>query len=345
MLQIQQMITQKRCYINGNHPRYIVIHETDNYSKGAGAKKHAEAMRNGNLEGTVHYYVDDRNIVQALSHKDGAYAVGKVYGTSSRPDCTNLNSINIEICVNPDSDYTAARRNCIELTKYLIRNTGIKASEVIRHYDAKAKYCPRKMMDDPKLWKDFLEKIADPSYIPPEEEEEEDRKGWVELGDRGEKVRDLQTKLSQTGYSLDIDGIFGKETDRMIRDFQQKAHIAVDGQAGKDTLAALKAAITAIGKRPDSSWVASLQHELNVQFHNNLAVDGIPGPKTLAACITIKPGARGNITRLIQQQIGTDADGIWGEKTTTAVRTYQKTHKIGESGIIDTATWKILLCL
>ena len=58
-------------------------------------------MYNGNLKGTVHYYVDDINIYQTLEHKHGAYAVGdnnnKV--SNSLYGIHNQNSINIEICI------------------------------------------------------------------------------------------------------------------------------------------------------------------------------------------------------------------------------------------------------
>lgn len=77
-------------------------------------------------------------------------------------DATNRNSINIEICVNQDGDYSKARLNCIELVKYLIKTMGIPAENVIRHFDAKGKYCPRKMMDNPELWAEFKRMISVP---------------------------------------------------------------------------------------------------------------------------------------------------------------------------------------
>ena len=36
---------------------------------------------------------------------------------------------------------------------------GILGKKVIRHYDAKRKWCPRKMMDSPELWTDFCLRI------------------------------------------------------------------------------------------------------------------------------------------------------------------------------------------
>ena len=135
---------------------------TDNYSKGAGALKHAQAHKNGNLSTSVHWYVDDTVAVQTLDYRDGAYAVGRQYGTPLVAGVTNTNSINIEICVNPDSDYDQARANCIKLVRQIMAETGIGADHVIRHYDAKRKHCPRKMLDQPQLWTDFKAALSEP---------------------------------------------------------------------------------------------------------------------------------------------------------------------------------------
>lgn len=49
--------------------------------------------------------------------------------------------------------------------------------------------------------------------------------------------------------------------------------------------------------------VRNLQTELNRQFNKGLNVDGYFGQSTLNACITVREGARGNITRFIQQRV------------------------------------------
>lgn len=92
-------------------------------------------------------------------------------------------------------------------------------------------------------------------------------------------------------------------------------------------------------------WIRQLQHQLNVQFSAGLAEDGIAGPKTLAACITCRPGARGEITRLIQSKVGSTADGIWGNNTTVAVRAYQSAHGLAADGIVGKNTWRAMLGL
>lgn len=158
----KQYISEVNTYPGRNNPKYIVIHETDNFNNGSGAQRHAEAQYKGHLSGmSAHYYCGSDGIYQAASHEDGTMSIGKEYDTNhSIKEASNLNSINIEICVNPDGDYNKARANAIELVKSLIKTTGIPAERVIRHYDAKGKYCPRKMMDNPALWEDFKAQIS-----------------------------------------------------------------------------------------------------------------------------------------------------------------------------------------
>lgn len=70
-------------------------------------------------------------------------------------------------------------------------------------------------------------------------------KSWIELGDRGDNVKTLQTKLNKLGYKLDIDGICGNATVAAIKDFQKKYNLTIDGQAGKNTITKLDSVIAA----------------------------------------------------------------------------------------------------
>lgn len=70
-------------------------------------------------------------------------------------------------------------------------------------------------------------------------------KNWIEYGDKGNDVTILQTKLNKVGYKLEVDGICGNATVAAIKDFQRKYNLAVDGQAGKNTITKLNSVIAA----------------------------------------------------------------------------------------------------
>lgn len=238
-MNINKMITKKRCYVGQNNPSYVVIHETDNWSKGAGAKTHANAMYNGNLDGTVHYYVDSVSVYQTLEHQDGAYAVGDGHGEYG---ITNRNSINIEICVNPESDYYKAVDKAEQLAAYLLKQYGWDTSRLKRHYDASRKHCPRRILDE-GLWPEFVKRAA--AYMSGIEVGEitSPVSNCLGNGDTGSEVRKLQEDLIALGYdcgAYGADGSFGDDTETAVKAFQKANNLTVDGLAGENTLAKIK---------------------------------------------------------------------------------------------------------
>ena len=63
---------------------------------------------------------------------------------------------------------------------------------------------------------------------------------WVSLGSRGPSVAQLQRELQAAGISPGpIDGIFGAMTERAVRAYQEKFHLAVDGIVGPQTWGSL----------------------------------------------------------------------------------------------------------
>ena len=97
------------------------------------------------------------------------------------------------------------------------------------------------------------------------------------------------------------------------------------------------------------SWIKRLQQECNKQGFSNQVVDGIAGPNTLNGCPLLKIGARGNITKLLQEKLtalgyGTNGvDGIFGNGTKNAVIRYQKAKGLSADGIVGKNTWRKIL--
>lgn len=70
----------------------------------------------------------------------------------------------------------------------------------------------------------------------------EQGKAIVQAGQQGEAVKTLQRLLSAAGYPLEADGDFGEITEGKLKHFQKDHGITRNGQLGKTTLTALKAA-------------------------------------------------------------------------------------------------------
>lgn len=247
-MNIIKMISKKNCYIGQNRPAYIVIHETDNWSKGADAKAHAHAMKNGNLEGTVHYYVDSKSVYQTLDHADGAWAVGDGKG---KYGITNRNSISIEICVNPETDYYTAVDKTEQLAAMLLKQYGWGTDRLKRHYDASRKHCPRRLMDEGK-WPEFVKKTE--SYMKNEKlQNKNETTETKDLVQKNQSAVPLTEKLtvqlpiirkSSTGPAVSmlqailqvkVDGIFGMETETSLKAFQKNVKVVTDGICGAET--------------------------------------------------------------------------------------------------------------
>lgn len=55
----------------------------------------------------------------------------------------------------------------------------------------------------------------------------------------GEDVRQFQAALKQAGMSVTIDGVFGRETEKLVKQFQQQKNLEADGIVGAGTRKAL----------------------------------------------------------------------------------------------------------
>lgn len=63
----------------------------------------------------------------------------------------------------------------------------------------------------------------------------------LQSGSTGSEVKELQWMLRQRGFDVgEPDGVFGKQTDQAVREFQAKNGLIGDGIAGPETLAALE---------------------------------------------------------------------------------------------------------
>lgn len=139
-----QYVSNKNTKSGTMTPNYIVIHNTDNFKKGANALAHAKAQYNGNFSDmSCHWYVDDGDTAyQATPHNKGAWHVGKNYGGKLFGTVSNNNTVGIEMCVQSGYDYEKAFQNTVELCRHLMKVLGIDTAHVVQHWDVCGKNCP-----------------------------------------------------------------------------------------------------------------------------------------------------------------------------------------------------------
>ncbi len=127
----------------------------------------------------------------------------------------------------------------------------------------------------------------------------------VRDGNQGTNVRTVQHLVTHHGHTTAVDGIFGPNTEREVRNFQQAEGLAVDGIVGPNTWAELVVPV-AEGSTATHA-VEAAQEQLN------------------------KHGAELSVT------------GSFDAATATATREFQDEHGIDPSGTVDNATWRELI--
>ena len=135
-------------------------------------------------------------------------------------------------------------------------------------------------------------------------------------GDTGPAVAEVQAALTQLGLLCRAEDGFGPETDRAVRTFQQQRGLSVDGLVGPETYRALAAARWRLGDRLLSlasnpfvgDDVAALQERLLELGFDAGRVDGVFGTRTATAL------------RGFQREYGMVADGACGMATLRALK-------------------------
>ena len=171
----------------------------------------------------------------------------------------------------------------------------------------------------------------------------------------GNRCKELQEKLISLGYDCGgygADSQFGQGTYNSLVQFQKdNPPLAVDGLAGQNTWRKLNELIVKKNSNSGDDWVKRLQQECNKQGFSNQKVDGIAGVNTLNGCPTLRQGARGNITKLLQERLVSlgyntnGVDSIYGSGTANAVYSYQKNKGLVADKICGQNTWRKLLGL
>ena len=182
----------------------------------------------------------------------------------------------------------------------------------------------------------------------------------LKQGSRGSEVKQLQKNLIGMGY-LDgsADGVYGAKTKTAVKEFQKDFGLGADGAAGDATQFAVRSAIVrlqvelkAAGYAPgtaDGKFGTKTQKALkSYQKDHGLPQTGEADRATWAtinsassgmnAASGVKKGSSGTRVKHLQLALiglgylNGSADGVYGGKTTEAVKAYQRDFGLGVDG-------------
>lgn len=163
-------------YPETNKRKYITIHETANTGVGANADAHANFINNGASE-TWHYTVDSEKAVCHYYHTTSCWAAGTYKG--------NTESIQIEMCINSDGNYSKTLQNTIELVQKIMKEEKISADYVVQHHFWSGKHCPTLLREgnSDMNWQQFIAGVKGQKVAAPEKQKVP--KGWDGINKHG----------------------------------------------------------------------------------------------------------------------------------------------------------------
>jgi N-acetylmuramoyl-L-alanine amidase len=216
---------------------FITYHNTYNDVR---AYNEVNYMINNNNQVSYHFAIDEKEVVQGIDVNRNAWACGDGgSGTGNRK------SISVEVCYskNGGANYTKAEKLANKFVAQLLYERGWGVDRVKPHQYWSGKFCPHRILADNR-WKATIADIQNeldalkggkvvstaPSTF----------KGYLDKGDEGAPVKELQVLLNEAGAKLKEDGLFGTETEKALIKFQKENGLKADGIAGNDTFRILE---------------------------------------------------------------------------------------------------------
>ena len=180
-------------------------------------------------------------------------------------------------------------------------------------------------------------------------------------GSKGEDVRELQQALIDLGYLKGTaDGIFGNKTEIAVRKFQKASKLSVDGLAGLTTRELIlkksqsKKVVSTTAPAPVIAAPATPAPDTSVQAVSNDTVStakpaaassaGQETSSLFGSYAVIRYGSKSDRVKTLQQALITlgyltgSPDGIFGSKTRTAVKSFQRSNKLTVDGVAGKKT-------
>ena len=163
------------------------------------------------------------------------------------------------------------------------------------------------------------------------------------LGSTGDDVKSVQVRLNRISSNypaipkiLEVNGVYGGSTEDAVRVFQRIFNLTDDGVVGKATWYRIQQVYNAVKRLSELDSEGLTLEEISRQFPEELSI-----------------GSRGNGVRVVQYLLRYVAnfddrippisvDGIYGERTASAVRAFQEIYGLPITGAMNEATYSIL---
>lgn len=161
-------------------------------------------------------------------------------------------------------------------------------------------------------------------------------------GDSGDDIELIQQQLNaiSINYPLikpiyPIDGIFGEDTENAVKVFQKQFNLTQDGIIGKSTWYKINYIYIAVRKLAELTSIGRIENEKTGEY-----------PDTI-----LRYGDRNVFVQQIQYYLSVIAtynnaistidsiDSFFGNQTSNAVRSFQKTYGLTQDGIVGETTW------
>ena len=162
----------------------------------------------------------------------------------------------------------------------------------------------------------------------------------MKTGEKGTEVSALQTKLSQLGFPLKADGIFGPDTKTVVEELQLIFGYDADGMVGDATHKLIDSQI-GYGFRVDKSDAIKRGLEAQGKKTDKGALAGAELTHAL------KPGSAGTAVNYLQRRLNVlgyqlPVDGKFGPQTEQTVKKLQAAFNYDIDGIVGAATHKLI---
>lgn len=159
-------------------------------------------------------------------------------------------------------------------------------------------------------------------------------------GDTGRDVELIQRKLNRISANFPgipkiypADGFFDRSTTDAVRKFQEVFNLDPDGLVGRATWNQIQFIYNAVKKLYTVNSEGLRITDVTTRYTENLS-EGSSGDGVLTIQYYLS-----YIALFIPSVIEAAMDGDFGPTTTNAVRSFQRTYGLPETGVVDRATW------